>query len=208
MKQDIIDEIDSTLKYIKGELISSFNEEDADLYIKWAKKKVYDTIQNEKEFIVNQEIKSVKAKTPIDYKLIKTLKKKKKKYEHQNYNHDLKIGDIVHVDYGFGYCGELSIGHYGIIMSEIKNNMYFIVALSSDPLNSFPFYFENLSLPNADCDKNKKSYVRFEQSRFLHYRRIENITINNMVIEKHLDAPQIVKLKEKFLEFMKLTVDK
>ena len=147
-----------------------------------------------------------KKKEKPDFDKIKQLKKKKKKYEHTNYNHNLKIGDIVHINYGYGYCGELSMGHYGIVMSDIVNNMYFIVALSSDPLNDFPFYFEGLNLPNAE-DNNKKSYVRFEQARFMHYRRITNISINGITMHRCLKPEQIVELKKNYLKFMKLSID-
>lgn len=80
-------------------------------------------------------------------------------------------------------------------MSEIVNNMYFVTTLSSDPLNDFPFYFEGLNLPNSEGNKDKKSYIRFEQSRFMHYRRITNITINGISIYRSLTPEQIKELK-------------
>lgn len=208
MKTETIDVIDSALSYIRGELVNTMSDEDSLLFINWTKKKLSDTLQCNKESLINSEIKTERNRPTIDYKKIKYLKKKKKKYEHVNYNHNLKIGDIVYVNYGFGYCGELSLGHYGVIMSEIKNNMYFVVTLSSDPLNMFPYFLDNLNLPNSDCDKNKLSYVRFEQARFLHYRRLENITIQGDVLYRSLTEPQITQLKEKFLEFMQISIDK
>lgn len=68
------------------------------------------------------------------------------------------------------------------------------------------FYFEGLNLPNAEANGNKRSYVRFEQSRFMHYRRLTNISIN--VIYRKLSPEQITSLKEHFIEFMKIGIDK
>ena len=93
-------------------------------------------------------------------------------------------------------------------MSEIVNNMYFVITLSSDPLKLFEFYFEGLNLPNAEANGNKRSYVRFEQSRFMHYRRLTNISINGNVIYRKLSPEQITSLKEHFIEFMKICIDK
>lgn len=208
MEQKTMDLIDSTLNSIKGELVRMDSDEISTLYIDWIKSLLYDTINNSKENDINQEIKILRKQTPIDEKKIKYLKKKKKKIEHQNYNHNLQIGDIVHVNYGYGYCGELSIGHYGVILSEIKNNMYFVVPLSSDPLNMFSIYFENLNLPSSDGCDSKKSYIRFEQVGFIHYRRIENITVNNQTLYRKLTPTQLIYLNEKFLEFIKFKVDK
>jgi len=208
MTEETIKHLESILNYVKGELIRSSSDEDTILYSNWIKSLLVDTIKCEKELNINSEIRFEKQKEHPDFQKINQLKKKKKKYEHANYNHNLKIGDIVYVNYGYGYCGELSTGHYGIIMSEIINNMYFVVTLSSDPLNDFPFYFEGLNLPNSEGNKDKKSYVRFEQSRFMHYRRITNITINGLNIYRSLSSEQIKELKRQYMLFMKLGIDK
>lgn len=184
------------------------SNDNAIIYTTWIKDLLYDTLRQEKELELQSKIKDEQKKESPNIAIIKDLKKKKKKYEHQNYNHNLKIGDIVYVNYGYGYCGELSTGHYGIIMSEIVNNMYFVTTLSSDPLKLFEFYFEGLNLPNAEANGNKRSYVRFEQSRFMHYRRLTNISINGNVIYRKLSPEQITSLKEHFIEFMRIDIDK
>lgn len=207
MTDETIKHVESILNYIKGEIIRGTSDENAILYVDWIKTLLTDTIKSEKELALNSEIRFEKQKDNPDYSKIRQLKKKKKKYEHLHYNHDLKIGDIVYVNYGYGYCGELSTGHYGIIMSDIVNNMYFVVTLSSDPLKDFPFYLEGLDLPNAEGDKNKKSYVRFEQSRFMHYRRITNISVNGSDVFRSLNEQQIKDVYQKFIEFTKLDID-
>lgn len=199
--------VESILNYIKGELSRSVSDDDAIIYIDWVKTLLSDTIKQEKELNLIEKIRAEKIKGTPDISVITQLKKKKKKYEHQNYNHNLKIGDIVYVNHGYGYCAELSTGHYGIIMSDIINNMYFIITLSSDPLKDFPYYLEGLNLPNAEGDRDKKSYVRFEQSRFMHYRRLTNISVNGKEIYRSLTTEQIKDVKNKFIEFMKLDID-
>lgn len=208
MLEDTKNIVESTLNYIKGEIFRSMSNENAIIYTTWIKDLLYDTLRQEKELELQSKIKDEQKKKSPNIAIIKDLKKKKKKYEHQNYNHNLEIGDIVYVNYGYGYCGELSTGHYGIIMSEIVNNMYFVITLSSDPLKLFEFYFEGLNLPNAEANGNKSSYVRFEQSRFMHYRRLTNISINGNVIYRKLSPEQITSLKEHFIEFMKIGIDK
>lgn len=208
MTEQTVKHVESILNYVKGEIFRSVSDEDAILYSNWIKSLILDTIKNDKEFKVISEIKKERAKESPDFAKIKQLKTKKKKYEHQNYNHNLQVGDIVYVNYGYGYCGELSTGHYGIIMSDIVNNMYFVVTLSSDPLNDYEYYLEGLNLPNAEGDKNKKSYVRFEQSRFMHFRRLTNISVNGLQIYRKLTPEQVKDVKKHFSEFMKLSIDK
>ena len=207
MTEETVKHVESILNYVKGEIFRSISDEDAILYSNWIKSLISDTIKNDKEFKIISEIKKEKAKEQTDFAKIKQLKTKKKKYEHQNYNHNLQVGDIVYVNYGYGYCGELSTGHYGIIMSDIVNNMYFVIALSSDPLNDYKYYLEGLNLPNAESDRNKKSYVRFEQSRFVHFRRLTNISINGLQIYRKLTSEQIKDVKKHFSDFMKLNID-
>ena len=207
MKDETKIYVESILNYIKGELSRSVSEDDAIIYVDWIKTLLSDTIKQEKELNLNAKIRAEKSKENPNQSVISQFKKKKKKYEHQNYNHNLKIGDIVYVNHGYGYCAELSTGHYGIIMSDIVNNMYFVITLSSDPLKDFPYYLEGLNLPNAEGDKDKKSYVRFEQSRFMHYRRLTNISVNGNEIYRSLTPEQIKDVKTKFVEFMKLGID-
>lgn len=207
MTEQTVKHVESILNYVKGEIFRSVSDEDAILYSNWIKSLISDTIKNDKEVKINSEIKKEKSKESPDHAKIKQLKTKKKRYEHQNYNHNLQVGDIVYVNYGYGYCGELSTGHYGIIMSDIVNNMYFVVTLSSDPLNDYKYYLEGLNLPNAEGDKNKKSYVRFEQSRFMHFRRLTNISVNGLQIYRKLTPEQIKDVKKHFVNFMKLGID-
>jgi len=171
MKAETVKKIDSILAYIKGELISGFNDDDAILFVEWSKKKLSDTIKDKKEKAVLSRLKSCN-----DEKDKKRLELTKKKYLPSNYPVNIKVGDIVHVNYGFGFCSEISNGHYGIILSEFKANTYFVIPLGSEPLKSHPFYFDDLNLPSKSGRiPNKKSYLQFNQIGSVHYRRLENI---------------------------------
>jgi hypothetical protein len=54
--------------------------------------------------------------------------------------------------------------------------------------------YTGLNLPNAEGDKNKESFVRFYQAKFIHYRRLENIEVNGIVIKRYLNNDQIILL--------------
>ena len=55
---------------------------------------------------------------------------------------------------------------------------------------------------NAEHDENKLSYVRFDQARFVHYRRIENIMVNDKVLTRKVKPEDMIEVNKKFLEFM------
>lgn len=93
-------------------------------------------------------------------------------------------------------------------MSEIKSQMYFIIPLSSDKLRIFPYYLEGIELPNADHDENKLSYVRFDQAKFVHYKRIENIKVNNKILKRSVPKEKMTEVNNKFLEFMNFQLTK
>jgi mRNA-degrading endonuclease toxin of MazEF toxin-antitoxin module len=171
VKTDTVKKIDSILAYIKGELLVNFNEDDAILFVEWSKKKLSDTIKDRKEKVILSRMKNCNE---TDDK--KKLEYARKKYLPTNYPINIRIGDIVHVNYGFGFCSEISNGHYAIVLSQFRVNTYFIVPLGSEPLKSHPFYFDDLNLPSkAGRFPNKKSYLQFNQMGSVHYRRMENI---------------------------------
>lgn len=201
MKDETKKKIVSVLSSIEGDLISKLNDEDALLFVKWANKLLSDTVKDRKEKEIQLKINDCK-----DENEKKKLKIKKKNYLPINYPYDLEIGDIVHIDYGFGYCGELSNGHYGIILSGIRVNKYFVIPLSSEPLKIHSFYFENLGLPDKNgYNPKKKSHCRFDQLCHIHYRRIENVDNGN---RKKLSEENLMKLFCEINKFLKITVYK
>lgn len=156
---------------IKEQLTTNFNEYIAIKYVQWMNKKIVDTIIDKKEKEILRKLRS------CDPEEEDKLRKQKVKYLPSKYPKDLKIGDVIHISFGFGYCSELSGGHYAIIMSAMIANMFLVLPISSEPLKAFNYYIEGLSdLPcKYKKDDNKKSYLRFDQLRHVHYRRIERI---------------------------------
>lgn len=198
--------IDSKLKSIKGELIRDLSDFEIEHYLSWCYKLLHDTVIHNKDLDLLKEQRQYTEEGNI--REINKIKKKRKSIEPKNYPKNLVIGDIVYLQCGFGYCGEINTNHYAIIMSEIKNQMYFIVPLSSDKLRIFPYYLEGLGLPNADHDENKLSYVRFDQAKFVHYRRIENIKVNDKILKRSVSKEKMIEVNNKFLEFMNFQLTK
>lgn len=54
--------------------------------------------------------------------------------------------------------------------------------------------FTGLNLPNKEGNPDKKSFVRFEQSKFIHYRRIEKIKVNETVLTRKLSEEQLIDI--------------
>jgi len=171
--------IDSLLANIKSNLMNNCSDDLAIDFVEWTNKKLADTIKDKKEKQLLKQLKILQnnnCKTEDDKVTITKLINKKKNYAPKNYPCNLQVGDLVYVNFGFGYCSELSDGHYGIILSGIKANMYLVLPLSSESLRICPVYLDGLNLPNKDgLGAEKKSYLRFDQLRYLHYRRLENI---------------------------------
>ena len=206
IESDRVLNVDSRLRAIKSELLRDITDKEIDQYLSWIYKLLHDTVAHNKDIVLLRDYRYYN-KLGND-KEINKIKKKRKALEPKNYPKKISIGDIVYLQCGFGYCGEINTNHYAIIMSEIKNQMYFIVPLSSDELRMFPYYLEGLNLPNAEHDENKLSYVRFDQARFVHYRRIENIMVNDKVLTRKIKPEGIVEVNKKFLEFMNFQLTK
>lgn len=186
---------------IKEQLTTNFNEDIAIKYVQWMNKKIVDTIADKKEKEILRKLKSCDAEEAT------RLRKIKVKYLPPKYPTNLKIGDVIHISFGFGYCSELSGGHYAIILSEMIANMYLVLPISSEPLKKFNCYIEGLSeLPcKYKKDDNKKSHLRFDQLRHVHYRRIERI---NDKIDRVNIGENIKYVFQKLNEYVSKDIDK
>lgn len=192
-------EFDDLLGRLKGCLLQEFSEEEALFILKWTHKSLVDTIKDRKEKIILKELK-----TCIDPVEKAKLIERKESYLPDNYPKDIRIGDVVHINFGFGFCSELSDGHYAIVMSDIVANMYLIIPLSSEPLRKFPFHLNDLKLPNKERIDNKCSHLRFDQMRCVHYRRIEKI---KNCERKNIGEFNILKVYKKMNEFQNFSID-
>ncbi|WP_153127416.1 type II toxin-antitoxin system PemK/MazF family toxin [Peribacillus tepidiphilus] len=123
---------------------------------------------------------------------IKEIKKEIRKTLPTNYPNDLKKGDIVYVNFGQGFAGEISEGHYGVIVSR-KGSNFFIAPLTKSPQpdGTNTMTITGLGLPGGV----NTGYVNFGQVRFVHYRRLENII---GLTERKSIAEKIEELLEKF----------
>lgn len=181
-------------------------DEEALQYVKWSQHKLSQTIKDRKEKKILADIK--KLNPTSDGQAISKLRNLKKKYLPSNYPYNLEIGDIVYVNFGFGFCSELSDGHYGIVLSELIANMYLILPLSSEELRKYPIGISDLGLPNAQgIQHGKISYLRFDQLRYLHYRRLEKIiNVKDGIVK--LSPEQLKTVYTHLSSFLNFPVDK
>lgn len=194
--------IQSLYASLKNVMINNLNKDEQEQFLEWSHKLILDSSYERKKLELLTKIRPLSAKTDEESKkLLYSLRKEKRKYEPKNYPSNLSVGDIVYVRYGFPYCSEMGDRHYGIIMSEIQGACYLVIPLSSEPYRKFNFSLTGLNLPNKEHIGNDKiSYVMFNHAKFIHYRRLENITgcgrknIGNRVNDVY----------EKFLEFLNL----
>ena len=82
-------------------------------------------------------------------------------------------------------------------MSDMKANMYFVIPCSSEPLRIMEFPIK-LGVPNKEHDDEKISYLRFDQMRMIHYRRIEKISYNKTYT---VGEDNIIKIHKMINEF-------
>lgn len=190
--------LSSLIGSLKGTVIKNVRTDDFDLFFSWCNKLALDTRKDKTEKSLLSKIKSEK-----DPKRKEELFEEKKKYLPTNYPSNIKIGDIVHINFGYGYCSELSDGHYGIVMSDMKANMYFIIPCSSEPLKIMEFPIK-LGVPNKEHNKDKVSYLRFDQMRMIHYRRIEKISYNKTY---NVGEYNILRIYKKISEFFNFSID-
>lgn len=81
--------------------------------------------------------------------------------------------------------------------------MYFIIPCSSEPLRVMEFPIK-LGVPNKEHDDNKVSYLRFDQMRMIHYRRIEKVSHNKIY---NVGEYNILRIYKKINEFFNFSID-
>lgn len=190
--------LSSLMGSLKGTIIQNINPNNFEKFINWCNKLAIDT---KKDKLEKSLIKKIKNENNPDEKA--KLIQEKRKYLPSNYPTQITIGDIIHINFGYGYCSELSDGHYGVVMSEMKANMYFIIPCSSEPLRVMEFPIK-LGVPNKEHDNEKVSYLRFDQMRMIHYRRIERITYNKVY---NVGDDNILQIRKQLCEFFNIDID-
>ncbi len=144
---------------------------------------------------LRKRLKKLTAKD-LDYGI---LKENINKLLPTNYPNSLTVGDIINVNFGIGFAGELSGDHYGIVLSR-KGSMFLIAPLTKTPQpdKENTKFFEGLDLPG----ENGKSYVNFGQIRFVHFRRLENI-IGIIEGKRHINIDEVKDILEKYNKIIK-----
>lgn len=190
--------LSSLLGSLKGTVMKNVRTDDFDLFFSWCNKLALDTKKDKTEKSLLSKIKSEK-----DDARKAELIKEKKKFLPPNYPSQIEIGDIVHINFGYGYCSELSDGHYGVVMSDMKANMYFVIPCSSEALRIMEFPIK-LGVPNKEHHRDKISYLRFDQMRMIHYRRIEKVSYNKTY---NVGKYNILRIYKKINEFFNFNID-
>jgi hypothetical protein len=187
--------VNNIINSIKSTLFDK-DSDDAIKYVDWMYTKLKDSDNNIKEVSFNKELRKLKPKTDVEsLKRKRNIKKKRSKILPINYPKGLQIGDIVIAKFGSGYCNELNNEHYVIILSNIVGSMYLVAPLTSvKPVAGEILYYDDLRLPSNDTSIDK-SYVLFNQIRFVHFRRLENI---RHVGRRHVNYIRVKDILDKF----------
>lgn len=182
------------LKTIYSELLD-LDADNALEYVKWKLEKIITNKKHNKEIALRLQLKS----TTVSSDEYNNIKSEIRKILPKNYPNSLEQGDIINVNFGIGFAGELSDDHYAIILSN-KGSMFLIAPLTKTPQPDRENikYFENLNLPG----ENGKSYVNFGQIRYVHFRRIQNI-IGIPEKKRHIDKIEVNDILEKFNKIIK-----
>lgn len=192
--------IQSLYASLKNVMPQNLDKDEQEQLLEWIHTLILDTSKERKFQNINGLLKKLNS-TSEEYK---KLIQKKESVRHKNYPTNLKIGDIVSVKYGFGYCSEISNTHYGIVFSEYIAGLYLILPLSSEPLKKKILYLDNLNLPNKDGIKNKRSYIQLNHAKFMYYRRLEKIKGRGTI---NIGAEEIRRISKEFINFLNLPID-
>ncbi|MGD7051409.1 type II toxin-antitoxin system PemK/MazF family toxin [Sutcliffiella horikoshii] len=194
---DSKERVQDIVKSIYGTLLDK-DKEYAINYAEWILKLLKDGHHNKQQVELNKQIRFLKPKTDSEsLRLVKKLKQKRSKHMPKEYPTSLQKGDIINVEFGSGYCDELDSNHYGVILSNIVGSMYLVAPLTSvKPKGGEILYYDDLGLPSKDKTITK-SYVLFNQIKFIHFRRLEKITsVKNG--KKHLSPVRVKEIIDKF----------
>ncbi|MDT0160267.1 hypothetical protein [Bacillus sp. AG4(2022)] len=191
------DYVNDLIKSIYGILLDRDKDFSVN-YSEWVLKLLKDGYHNKKQIELNKEIRPLKFKTDAEsVRKFKKLKQKRSRHLPTLYPSNLKIGDIVNVDFGSGYCDELDSDHYGIILSNIVGSMYLIAPLTSvEPKGGEILYYDDLRLPSKN-PSIVKSYILFNQIKFVHFRRLEKID-GIKSGKRNVDPVRVKEILDKF----------
>lgn len=188
--------LDSLLGSLKGSAMKWLDISNMDNFFHWCNQLIIDTAYDKKEKHLIKMIKESKSQDDIN-----KMRIEKKNYLPKKHPKKIDVGDIVYIDFGYGYCSELSDGHYGIVLSNFKANMYFVIPCSSEPLKLFPYPIK-LGVPNKEHNPDKISYLRFDQMRMIHYRRMKIVPDGR---DHNVGVETVKNIKKNIIQFLDLS---
>ena len=100
--------IQSLYASLKNVMVQNLDKDEQEQLLDWMHTLILDTSKERKFQKINGLLKLLDTKESKQYE---ELVQKKELVRHKNYPTNLKIGDIVSVKYGFGYCSEISNTH-------------------------------------------------------------------------------------------------
>lgn len=187
--------LDGKINTIKGLLLDL--ETNQSLFtVDWFYDKLIMNKNHEEEARIRRQIKSVSDETLKD-----KLKKDINKVSQKNVPKPIQVGDVVHIKFGVGVGHELKEHHFGIVLAR-KGLMFLIAPLTSkeQDYGSLNYSFDNLNLSKS----TKISHVSFCHIRYIHQRRIENITtVNNKIRKITIDIKEVEKILDNYFQVIK-----
>ena len=178
-----------------GDLLN-YDEDKALFFAQWCLEKCHENKWHDEENKLRKTLKE--AKESNDKKLITDINARISKILPPNYPRNISLGEIVYIKFGAGYAGELTKGHYGIIISS-KGSMFLVAPLTKtkQPDGDLTMTYSQLCLPG----ENGMSYVNFGQIRYIHFRRIERIKDG---IIKQLGSQEALKILNNWNKIIEL----
>jgi len=160
----------------------------------------YDKIMMNKNHQEESQLKK-QINTTTDLAIKNKLKERINKVSQKNVPKPILIGDVVHIKFGVGVGHELKEHHFGIVLAR-KGLMFLIAPLTSVPQDygDLNYSFNNLNLSK----KTNISYVSFCHIKYIHQRRIENITTaNNKVRNVRTGSEAVNNILDNYFKIVK-----
>lgn len=185
-------EVKDKTKNLFSELLD-LDEDYAIKLIDWYLEKTKTNKKHIKEKTLKGQLKSLKGKTdPNSLAEIKKLYKQINAVKPTNFPPNIQQGDIVHINFGQGYSGEISDGHYGVVIKR-KGDNYLIAPITktAQPDGANTKVLKNLGLPGKSGTV-QTCYINFGQVKFIDYRRIEKVKGSTRLFNISAELPDLL----------------
>lgn len=185
-------EVRDKTKNLFSELLD-LDEDYAMKLIDWYLEKTKTNKKHIKEKSLKAQLQPLKGKTdPASLAEIKRLHKQMNSVKPADFPQNIQKGDIVHVNFGQGYSGEISDGHYGVVIKR-KGDNYLIAPITktAQPDRANTKVLQNLGLP-AKNGTVQTCYINFGQVKFVDYRRLEKVKGATKTFNISAELPDIL----------------